>query len=222
MAFHEANYDVYVALGDPALEPLWTWDVWEEFSPALDPLIEAANGRAAVRSNQQLPERGGPVNYGKLSWTADDHEMWVHNSPNNADDSIDWTFTNTEVWAPSWTVCEQLDQGPDVYFSLSNELQGRALRYTPAFNPLVILAVETKLAAKKKTLVKKALKAIQTALQPKLFATTSRPWGYATDDGGFTDALNDLSMDGLFKAEKNPHAGKLGLEVLKGKWKSVE
>lgn len=52
MAFHTADYDAYVVLGDPAATPLWQWNAWQQFLPAIDPLIKAARGKPAVRSTQ--------------------------------------------------------------------------------------------------------------------------------------------------------------------------
>src|SRR5438309_1099122 len=68
MAFHTADYDAYVVLGDPAAAPLWRWKVWQRFLPAIDPVIHAARGKPAVRSIQYLPDQAGVVKFGRLGW----------------------------------------------------------------------------------------------------------------------------------------------------------
>src|SRR3569623_696218 len=101
MAFHTADHDAYVALGDPRSPPLWGWNVWQRFLPAIDPLIEVARDKPAVRSTQYLPNQTGLVKFGRLGWKQSDHQKWTHGSPANEDSSKSWTFLNVEVWAPS-------------------------------------------------------------------------------------------------------------------------
>lgn len=61
MGFHTANYNVYVALGDPKAAPLWKWKVWQRFLPAIDPLMKAARGTPAVRSTQFMAKLFVPL-----------------------------------------------------------------------------------------------------------------------------------------------------------------
>src|SRR4051812_26041990 len=120
MAFHTADYDVYVVLGDPNTPPLWNWKVWQRFLPAIDPLIQAARGKPAVRSGQFLPNRAGEVKFGRLGWKESDHQKWTHGSPANQQASKSWSFLDLEVWAPPWTACEREDRSPDLFLSVLN------------------------------------------------------------------------------------------------------
>jgi hypothetical protein len=81
MAFHTADYDVYVFIGDPAAQPIWRWDKWQLLMPALDDLLQVARGPASTRSTQFLPNRGGTVKFGRIGWKESDQQKWTHRSP---------------------------------------------------------------------------------------------------------------------------------------------
>src|SRR5215216_5131667 len=103
MAFHTAEYETYIVLGDPGAPALWNWDVWRRFLPAVDPLMQAARGTPAVRTTQYLPGNAGVVKFGRLGWKEPDHQKWAHGSPANREVSEEWNFLDVEVWAPGWT-----------------------------------------------------------------------------------------------------------------------
>jgi hypothetical protein len=58
MAFHDREYQVYVMLGRPNAPPPWLELIWTRLFHALDPIIGAARGAAAVRSVQLWSEAG--------------------------------------------------------------------------------------------------------------------------------------------------------------------
>src|SRR4051794_23877831 len=92
MSFHDKKYEVFVILGDAAEEPAWTEPRWKLISEILDPLVQQARGRAAVRSTQMRRGPGSPnqrsVSFGRIGWNAQGHKKWVHQSP--ASDSIEF------------------------------------------------------------------------------------------------------------------------------------
>lgn len=220
MGFHTAKYDVYVALGDPRATPLWKWRVWQQFLPAIDPLINAARGKAAVRSTQFQAKLAGDVKFGRLAWKEADHQKWCHGSPANKDVSKSWHFLSTEVWAPAWTVCEREDLAPDVFLSIANESFGGGVRKGLLFNSVVILAVVSELAQRHTTELDIAVSALREATGAKLVGYKRRPWGKSCGSDSFTNAIQDLAYSGLFKPGPR-HEDKLGLHLFADKWKSV-
>ena len=48
MAFHEREYQVYVGLGQPSAPAPWVEPGWARIFAAIDPVISAARGAAAV------------------------------------------------------------------------------------------------------------------------------------------------------------------------------
>ena len=121
MAFHTADYDVYVFLGDPAAQPLWHWDKWLLLMPDLDALLHVARGPASTRSKQFLPNRGGTVKFGKIGWKEPDQQKWTHGSPRTLESSPGWRFFGTELWAPAWTHCERDRSAPDIFLAIASE-----------------------------------------------------------------------------------------------------
>ncbi|HJZ56413.1 MAG TPA: hypothetical protein VKE74_15720 [Gemmataceae bacterium] len=216
MAFHTAVYDVYVALGDPQAPPLWSWEVWQQFVPAIDPLIQAARGKPAVRTFQYL-YGGGAVRFGRLGWTDADHRKWAHGSPANRRQSESWNLLGLEVWAPAWTACEREDRAPNVFLSLSNQAFGGGHGRELAFNPVCVLAVVSELGRRVPSLVSAGVSALRSLLSPKLLAHQRRRWGKTFGSDGFTDSIQDLVAGGLFKPG-SPHTGEVGVGLLAGKW----
>lgn len=220
MAFHTADYDAYVVLGDPSCPPLWTWKVWQSFVPAMDPLIHAARGKAAVRSTQLLANQGGEVKFGRLGWTEPDHRKWTHGSPANKGTSKAWSFLSAEVWAPAWTTCEREDLAPDVFLSMANESLGGGYRQDLLFNPVVIFAVVSELARQNPSPVATVVSALRRLTSAKLVGYRRRPWGMPVGSDGFTNAIQDLAVSGLFKVGSR-HKGECGFHLFADKWKSV-
>ncbi len=138
MSFADRKYEVFVILGDPAAEPAWVAPRWRLISDILDPLVQKARDRAAVRSIQLRKGTGSPnqrsISFGRIGWNAQGHKKWVHTP---AGDGIE--FMNTEVWAPAWTTCEREGLPPDVYVAVRNAQSTPSERVT--FNPIFILAV---------------------------------------------------------------------------------
>lgn len=220
MPFHDRKYEVFVILGDAASEPAWTESRWKLISDILDPLVEKCRGRAAVRSTQLRKGAGSPnqraVSLGRIGWNAQGHKKWVHQSP--ASDGI--VFISAEMWAPSWTTCEQEGIAPDLYVAVHNEqpLPGEQV----AFNPVFILAVALDADSQMVANTRSSAEALSTTLNSVLRAHWVRPWGIAISGivfGGFaaTSVISDLHVSGLFK--RGPRNQKPPtIEMLDGAW----
>lgn len=219
MAFHVTDYDTWVVLGDPNAAPLWRWNVWERFTPAIDPLLSAARGKPAVRSTQYLPNQGGLVKFGRLGWKETDHHKWCHGSPANEDASNSWSFLNMEVWAPAWTVCERENVAPDVFLSFVNESLCGGYLQDLLFNPVVIFAVVSELAKRHPTEVSASLSSLRDLLSAKLVGHTRRSWGKAYGSVFFTNSIQDLAVTGLFKPGPR-HKGEIGFHMFTDEWET--
>lgn len=221
MGFHTANYEVYVALGDPKAAPLWHWKIWQQFLPAINPLIDAARGKPAVRSTQFLPKLAGDVKFGRLGWKEADHQKWCHGSPTNKDKSRSWRFLSTEIWAPAWTACEREDLAPDVFLALADDsLLASLPRKDLRFNPVAILAVVSELAKRHPTELDFAVSELRELTCAKLVGYKRRPWGKSIGEDGFTNAIQDLAVSGLFKPGPR-HNGEPDLHLFTERWKKV-
>jgi hypothetical protein len=220
MAFHTADYDAYVVLGHPDAPPLWNWNVWQRFVPAIDPLIQGARGKPAVRSIQLLPGRAGEVKFGRLGWRGADHQKWSHGSPTNEEDSKSWSFLSLEVWAPGWTACEREGVAPDVFLSVVNESLGGGYRHELLFNPVVVFAVVSELARRRPSDVSTVVSALRELASAKLVGYKRRSWGKAFGSVGLTNSIQDLAVSGLFKPGPR-HKGEVGFHLFADKWEPV-
>jgi hypothetical protein len=220
MAFHTAAYDTYIVLGDPAAAALWHWKVWKRFSPAIDPLIQAARGKPAVRSTQYLPNRAGEVKFGRLGWKESDHQKWSHGSPTNKEASESWSFLSLEVWAPVWTVCERENLAPDVFLSIADESLGGGYCQDLMFNPVVVFAAVSAFAQGHPSAVSAVVSALRELTAAKLVGYQRRPWGKALGSVGFTNSIQDLAVSGLFKPGPR-HKGEFGFHLFADRWEPV-
>ena len=217
MAFHTAQYDTYVFLGNPAAQPLWYWSSWQQLVPKLDPLVTAARGKAAIRSTQFISDSRGTVKFGRIGWDEKSHQKWTHGSPVSSPASADWKFRSAELWAPSWTECEREHLAPDVFLTVSS--QG-ATSNTPAFDPVVLLAVASQLAVRERSLANGVVEQLAAIIAAKLVAFQQRPWGRSVAGVGFTNAIQDLHVSGLFKPGPR-HARPIDLDLFADSWQPM-
>jgi hypothetical protein len=220
MPFHSVVYDVYVALGDSNAAPLWQWERWRGFAAVVDPLINYARGKAALRSTQFRPGGRETVKFGRLGWKEQDHEKWTHGSSMTREDSETRSFLDVEMWAPSWTQCEREVRPPCVFLSVSNEsLAGN--REQLLFNPVVVLAVISELAEREQALIPPVLATLRTLTAATLVVRSRRPWGISVGSHGFTNAINDLHVTGLFQPGPRHTREAITLDIFADEWQRV-
>jgi hypothetical protein len=151
MAFHDREYQVYVMLGRPNAPPPWLELIWTRLFHALDPIIGAARGTAAVRSTQLGPKPGSPnkraISFGRIGWNDQGSRKWVHSVDGRLVSGGEAMFLSSEVWAPSWTICEREGLAPDAYFAIHNASHGASAPGSETiFNSRCILAVASDMA----------------------------------------------------------------------------
>jgi hypothetical protein len=217
MSFHDRKYQVFVILGNPATEPAWTESKWKYISEILNPLVQRARGSTAVRSSQMRAGTGSPnqrgISFGRIGWNERGHQKWIHSSSSNSGNE----FISTEVWSPSWTSCEREGIAPDVYLAVRNEKSTPTEQVT--FNPICILAVATDADMQIISRVRSSAEAISDVLNYVLRVHCMRTWGVRFGNVGFTNAIGDLFVTGLFKPgprnQKSP-----SIEMLEGSWET--
>jgi hypothetical protein len=219
MPFSDRQYDLYAILGDPALESPWLEQTWLRIASILDPLIQAARGPASVRSTQLKPGTGSPnqraISFGRIGWNGDGHKKWTHRKSGSESP----LFISSEVWAPSWFLCENEDRAPDCFLALRNEQPRPG---TPvSFNPAVLLAVAHDQIGETVDLGKETAGQLAEILGALVRAHSRCPWGFNVSDVGLKNYLNPigdlLASGGLFQSgsiRQHP----LSLEMLRGQW----
>jgi hypothetical protein len=214
MSFSDRQYEVFAVLGDPNAEPAWSERRWQLIADIFDPLVQKARGRAAVRSTQLSIGPGSPnqraISFGRIGWNASGHKKWVHPLATGAVE-----FVSTEVWAPSWTTCEREGRAPDVYLAVRNEqsVPGEQVRFNPVFIFALALDQDSQIVSS----ARPSAEALATMLGSLLCVRCVRPWGYRHGNVGFSSAIGDLYVTGLFKpGPRNQRP--LSPEMLTGNW----
>jgi hypothetical protein len=219
MSYFNRRYKTFVILGDPAAEPAWTEPRWKLIADVLDPLLEKARDRPAVRSTQLRPGPGSPnqraISFGRIGWNPQGHKKWVHSVAANDRNE----FMLTEVWAPSWTVCVREKLAPDVFVTVRNSQCEPGEPVT--FNPIFILAVALDADDRIVSSVQASAEALSGILGAVLRARWVRPWGIRASwiFPVYNDVIQHLHSVGLFKIgprnERPP-----SLEIFEGKWEA--
>lgn len=217
MSFHDRTYDVYAILGDGRSLP-WSSLTWASISEALAQLTAHTRGPAAIRSTQLSGEapKMRQLSFGRLGLDAKSADKWTHVRPGQLAAGTRSAFLTTELWAPSWTVCERERVPPDIYFEISSS--GGELGMPSddrSFGSVSLLAVAEDLKVKEAS--EGVAKNIARAVGTVLAGRDTRPWGRSSGAASFTDAINDLVLTGLFVPGPR-HDRPVDLSLFKGRW----
>ena len=215
MAFFSREYEVFLLLAAPDAAPLWNAAQWTPFAASLDGLVAQARGKAGVRSHQYNP-KGKSIAFGRLGWDDKSHAKWTHTAA-----TMQARFMTLEAWAPTWTVCEKDNQAPDMFLALANEsllgLAGKPLQ----FGQRLVCAIATDMGVEAAATLQAALAQLAAQQDAVLFAHTRRQWGSASPYGGFTDAIQDMLIGGLFRQD-DPHARPLDDATFRETWTMLD
>ncbi|MDN2709458.1 hypothetical protein O0880_08510 [Janthinobacterium sp. SUN118] len=215
MAFFSRDYEVFLLLAAPGAAPLWEAAQWTPFAASLDGLVAQAGtrGKAGVRSLQYNP-KGKPLAFGRLGWDDKSHAKWMHTPV-----TTEARFMSLEAWAPAWTTCEKDDQAPDLFLALANEsLLGRAGK-TLQFGQRLVCAIAADMGPDAAAALQTSLAQLAARQEAVVFARTRRQWGRAAH-GGFTDAVQDMLIGGLFRQD-DPHAHPLDAQAFREPWTRI-
>jgi len=220
MAFHDREYEVYVVLGGPDQPRSRGFNrPGGNISAVLDPLVQAARDRPAVRSSQLGPKPGSSklrsISFGRIGWNDRGARKWCHGRDGQLVSGDRAYFLATDAWAPSWTACEREREAPDVFFSITNV----SLRPgdTAKFSSTCVLAVASNLSPDSAGQARESADAIASTLQAVVRGYCVRPWGRSTDGGvSFYDAINDLADPRAFSSLAACMRRKLPFRGLRG------
>ncbi|WP_440532145.1 hypothetical protein [Variovorax sp. YR566] len=222
ISYHAKEYEVYVVLGAPGVLP-WAWSVWREIAPLLSPFVGSPRGKPFVRSSQTmgLGKQHRSVAFGRMGWDQKSHASWTHGSPTSSPDAETWNFVGTEVWAPSWNVCEKNLEAPDFYMHLLCAPPCKQ-DHSPQFSSILVVAFAASSAGARRVELRAAMTTIAKLLDSPFSVWKHRAWGIPVGlSGGFRDAVQDFGVgSGLFK-NADPHERRLGLDTFTETWATL-
>lgn len=216
MAFYSKEYDAYVILSGPRTIPPWSWEKWSAISTFLEPFTITARGKISLRTTQISKDSRKKIPFGKLGWDDESHSRWTHGSPITLETSRGWLFLSAEAWAPSWTLCEKNGEAPDFFISLRNAPMGDESNASQ-FGAVLILALSGSEVENRRSDFRMAVSSVAKSVASPLIVWKRRTWGRPFGAAGFTDALNDLAVTGLFKVG-NPHQRLLDAATFAEEW----
>jgi hypothetical protein len=139
-----------------------------------------------------------PISFGRIGWNDQGSRKWMHGVDGKLVSGDDAIFLSSEVWAPSWTICERERLAPDAYFAIRNPTDGSP-NADVEFSSKCILAVASDTG--KIDQARSSAGAVASVVDAVLRAHCVRPWGVAFGSGGaFSNAINDLIFAGLPKS----------------------
>lgn len=159
-----------------------------------------------------------PISFGRLGFDEKSSLKWTHSRRDELASCIHAAFLSAEMWAPSWAACERESMAPDVFFQLVGEGmigQETQKRY---FGSASILAIANDIDASSNG--DQIARKIGEVVDAVLICKQVRPWGRPVGNIGFTNAINDLTMTGLFVAGPR-HEAPPSPSLLQGDWKEL-
>jgi hypothetical protein len=156
------------------------------------------------------------ISFGRLGLDETSRAKWSHTQDGQLASGISAMFLTAEVWAPSWSVCQKDGAPPDLFFDMSSERSGVGGGNDFAFGSAMVLAVASELELGSQT--RESALHIADATKAVLVRRQKRPWGVSTGNGGFTNAIQDLSLTGLFVPGPR-HEKPVGEGLLLGEWR---
>ena len=221
MSFYSKNFDVYVVLTAPQGVVPWSKDRWREIAEELEPFVSSPRGKTALRTTQiDVNNAGKTLSFGRLGWDAKSHGRWTQVIAVDDDTSGKRPlFLSAESWSPSWAQCEREKEAPDFFVSLHNahsDITPRVL----LFRAILVVALSSSEASAQRALLRSAIEAIAIRAESPLSVCKERTWGRPVGTVGYTDALNDLGLIGLFKPG-DPHRRPIDLSTFAEQWAAL-
>ncbi|MBC9031130.1 hypothetical protein IAG41_01880 [Sphingomonas sp. JC676] len=202
MAFFDRKYHVYAAFGGGDGRAPWAEPQWSSVAAALDPLVLAASGKAAVRSSQvgsePMSANQRELKFGRIGWNPAGHAKWVH-----AGRSDVASFMSTEIWAPSWSECERRRIAPDVHIRMENEAAFGSGGSAPAS---FLLAVAVDMPAEYAQHAYPAMREISKVMGGRRLAHALRPWAESFGKTAYSNSIQDLFSAHIFLERRGREA----------------
>ncbi len=216
--YHARDYDLYVVLGAPDSPEMWQWENWSQITKELEPFVSIGRDKTAIRTTQFVKDGKKPVSFGQISWNEKGHQKWTHGSPTTIEISKTWTFLQTELWSPAWTICDR--EPPDIFFTFRNEAFWPR-RIPLKLNQTIIFAVSTSLGDGVLSDAHKWILQLSANLHSPLAAHQKRTWGKAFgNSGGFSNSIQDMITTGLFKVG-DYHNRSVDLQTFEESWTRI-
>ena len=213
------EYEVFVVVTNGAANAPWLTSNWEKVARAVDPLMHYAKSPAAVRSTQLSKTSGTPnqrgLSFGRIGWNAAGVAKWTHSVPGRLASGQEAEFLTTEIWAPSWTVCERENHSPDVYLTVGS-------RNGSEVWGVLVLSVAHAAGNEAVAAARNAVSELKAALGVSFVATCTRPWSLPFGSRQLrTGAINDLLVSGLYVRGAPPTSSPT-LGWFEGPWLAFE
>jgi hypothetical protein len=192
-----------------------------EIAHRLEPFVSSPRGKTALRTTQLAAGTGKKMAFGKLGWDLRSHKHWTHFASADYDESsAQRLFLSTEAWTPSWTQCVKDDAAPDFYMSLYNAHS--SVTHGPSqFSAILLIALSALAPDIQRAELRTAVISIARHCESPLCVWKRRSWGRQVGTVGFTEALNDLGLVGLFKPGDR-HRRPLDLSTFADEWAPLE
>lgn len=227
MGFRDREYEVRVLLSDPNAVPPWVAPIWAQLAAALEPLIQAARDKPAVRTTQLSIGPRSPnqraISFGRIGWNKPGASKWTHKEDGQLLSGDLAQFLTCEAWAPSWSVCEREVTPPDIFLAVSNDARSgdpSKQQEVKSYGVTCILAAACDVVSDTRDQLDISFNGIASALPTVLRAGCKRPWGIPLVKGLATNVIQDLAMGGLFIP--GPHQNQPpSLAMLKGSWEAA-
>jgi hypothetical protein len=206
MSWDDKIYNFYLIFGenDPGKEP-WLENEWfNNFEPLFNKIIEISTYKKdtglrvyEMEKKDEISEYYKEYKLGKLNWDKKSNEKWTLKINDKR------LFMNFQSWTPRWTICDKIQDAPDVFLSISNEnYPGNKMPLQ--FDTMIVIAIGETIG----TIDIEIINELSKNFNSKRTVYTKRGWfkGKIDENGKWDlrDWMDCISSgNGIYKEAKN-------------------
>jgi len=204
MNFNARQFRFYLIFGNENEnnEP-WKEENWKNiYEPSFRQILNFSNyfDKTALRvleySKKNKDDQFFSVEkLGKLTWNDKSHQKWVIKT------NDDKKFRHFASWTPIWTICEKINNSPDIYISIWNEIPSfnKSSNHNMNFNFLITIGIAVDLEIHCTEIIQN----LSQKINAKRTVFNTRPWGKGkldeTETWEFINSIQDTISYGIYK-----------------------
>lgn len=206
MSFSERKFQFYLIFGNEIdnNEP-WKEEQWKNvYEPSFRQILNFSTyfDKTALRvleySKKNKDDQYFSVEkLGKLTWNDKSHQKWALKT------NDDRKFAHFASWTPTWTICEKINNSPDIYISISNEISliNNSDYQNRNFSFLITIAI----AADLNINCTEIIQTLSQKINARRTVFNIRSWGRGkrdeTETWQFVNSIQDTISHGIYKKE---------------------
>jgi len=193
--FYHTEYNVYLILNKSTELKIHDWEQWKKCFEELNGVIGNHSEKMNIRTCQSFLGSSKWLSFGRMVWSEKNNIKWTSKYKSGENKIENLEFSDTEFWAPSWTICDKENISPSIFIKVDTSENGLLKEY---FDETILIAVKKDNPIIEIDLIKR----IFEKLDGNYLIKGVRQWGKEASENSWTDSLMDFSPYDLLNKEE--------------------